>query len=160
MVFVTSYEVRDQWATGFFSKLGGCIFVERRNYSTLLADIQQIKQALRSGHTVCLFPEGTTSSGSMLPWKSSLLEAAARLGVPVVPLAIKYITVNGRAVFGQDKDLLYYYGDMDFTSHLGRLVREVGSVSVRVDILEPTVGKARKKITESARLSVKRQLYL
>lgn len=157
MVFVTSYEVRDAKATGFFAKLGGAIFVERRNYSTLLDDIEKIRSLLREGHTVCLFPEATTSSGRMLPWKSSLLEAS--LGYPVVPIAIKYLEVNGEKVCDENKSLLYYYGMMDFSKHLKTLVSKVKSAKVKVSILAPLLNKkSRKALTAQAREAVSKEL--
>jgi len=153
-IFVTSFEVRDQPATGFFARLGRSIFVERRNYSTLLKDIGAIKDALRVGHTVGLFPEGTTSSGKMLPWKSSLLEAASALSVPVLPVALEYLEVNRKKICYSNHDLLYYYGSMSFNSHLPRLLQEVDQAKVKVTVLSPIVGTNRKKITDSARLAV------
>jgi 1-acyl-sn-glycerol-3-phosphate acyltransferase len=153
--FVTSYEVRDEPVTGQIAKLGNAIFVERRNYSTLLGDIQTIAETLRGGETVVVFPEATTSSGRMLPWKSSLMQAAMLVPrVQVVPIAIQYLEINGVPVQEWNHDLIYYYGrKMQFLPHFKRLL-DLKKIKVRVTLLPPVQGRSRKELTQKARRSV------
>lgn len=154
--FVTSYEVRDEPVTGQIAKLGNAIFVERRNYSTLLRDIETIAETLREGETVVVFPEATTSNGEMLPWKSSLVQAAMLVPrVQVVPIAIQYLEIDGRPVDKENRDLIYYYGrKMRFLPHFHG-VFALEKVKVRVTLLPPVQGKSRKDLTQKSRRSVK-----
>lgn len=153
--FVTSYEVRDEPITGDIAKFGHSIFVERRNYSTLRQDIHTIADSLRSGDNVGLFPEGTTTCGRMLPWKSSLLQAAMLVPrVNVVPVAIQYLEINGEPVTPKNHDSIYYYGrNMSFKEHLAGLF-DVQSIKVRLTILPPVQGRSRKDLTRRARQAV------
>jgi 1-acyl-sn-glycerol-3-phosphate acyltransferase len=48
-------------------------------------------QALQSGDTVAVFPEGTTGEGqALLPFHANLLQAAITTATPVQPVALRY----------------------------------------------------------------------
>ena len=48
------------------------------------------RNALREGHTVCIFAEGSiTRTGELLPFKKGAFYMAVLAGVPIVPVAIK-----------------------------------------------------------------------
>ena len=150
MRFVTSVELAAEKLTGHIARGGGSIFVERRNYSTLLRDIDRMTECLKNGENVCFFPEATTSDGTMLPWRSSLFEAAVRAQVAVVPIAIKYVEINGQHLKQSNKDLLYYYKGMTFGSHFSTLLKQK-NIKVRVTICRPIQGESRKKLALLAR---------
>jgi 1-acyl-sn-glycerol-3-phosphate acyltransferase len=76
---------------GSLAKLAGIIFTDRSHIFALRQTNTTISKALEHD-SVCIFPEGTTHiSSQVMPFKSSLLEPALAAGVPVIPLAIKYI---------------------------------------------------------------------
>src|SRR5690606_9112228 len=84
-------EVKEMFLLGRVTELSGGYFVERRNRSTLRADIDEIANILKLGINVVLFPEGTTSTGEgVLPFKTPLVSAAGKAGVEVLPVCIKY----------------------------------------------------------------------
>lgn len=123
-VFVTSVEVRDSGLLGLLCKGAGCIFVERRNASSLMAEVDTIANYLREGFSVFLFPEATTSSGdALLPFRRSLFNAAIIAHVDVVPFAIAYRKVNGRPIDETNRSSVYYFGDDSFFPHLFRCLR-------------------------------------
>lgn len=63
--------------------------VNRSSWRSRADSGQAMQDALASGRSLLVFPEGTTSdSGEMLPFRSGAFRAAARTGRPVVPIAL------------------------------------------------------------------------
>ena len=111
-VFVANSELEDTFLLGSIIKYSGGVFVERRNRSRLLQDMQHIKNILHMGFNVVLFPEGTTSDGEEVkPFKTPFLDAAAGSGVDVLPLCVRYRKINGEDIDAGNGRLVYYYGD-------------------------------------------------
>lgn len=78
-MFVAKREVKSWPVFGFFAKLAGTVFVDRERRTRVGQTTSEIETALNEGALVVLFPEGTSSNGeTVLPFKSSLLEPAAR----------------------------------------------------------------------------------
>lgn len=131
-VFVTSNEVKQDAFLGTICRLAGCAFVERRNRNGIRDQIAEVSRLLRSGLSVVVFPEGTSSNGeSVLPFKRGLLAAACEAQVPVMPLCINYREVDGRQLSSDARDSVFWYGGMDFFPHL---LRVMGLRRVRVEI--------------------------
>ena len=83
-VFVAKREVKQWPVLGWFAKLAGTVFVHREQRAQAGQTVDQIETALQTGALVVLFPEGTSSGGeSILPFKSALLEPAARQTRPL-----------------------------------------------------------------------------
>ena len=137
-VFITSVELKRTFPLGFFSWLGGSLFVERRSPAGLKREISEIAQALSEGASVALFPEATTSDGETVrPFKNSLITAAIATGTSLLPVCIRYTMANGRRVDKVTRDSVYYYGGTTFFEHMPRLLR-LRSVEVECDVL-PTI---------------------
>jgi 1-acyl-sn-glycerol-3-phosphate acyltransferase len=85
--------------------------------------LRRALHALGGGTNVLVFPEGTTSRGErVLPLRRGIFGIARRLGVPVVPIAMRY-----------DAPSLAWVGDEWFLPHYARsLGRAVLTVRVRV----------------------------
>lgn len=63
--------------------------VNRSSWRSRADSGQAMQDALASGRSLLVFPEGTTSgSGEMLPFRSGAFRAAARTGRPIVPIAL------------------------------------------------------------------------
>ena len=136
-VFITSVELKRTFPLGMFARFGGSIFVERRNPAGLKREIRDIEQALRDGHSVVLFPEGTTFDGATVrPFKNSLFTAALRTETPVLPLCIRYLRANGKRLHAGNKDAVYYHGGTTFMEHVPRLLA-LRSVHVECRFLDP-----------------------
>lgn len=136
-VFITSVELKHTFPLGFFAWLGGSLFVERRNPAGLKREIEEIARVLAEGASVALFPEGTTSNGDTVrPFKNSLMTAGIRTGVSLLPVSIRYLGVNGRAVDQVTRDSVYYYGGATFFEHLPRLLR-LKTIEVECTVLQP-----------------------
>lgn len=152
-VFITSVELRRTFPLGLFARFGGCLFVERRSPAGLKREIDEIAQVLHEGTTVVLFPEGTTSNGDTVrPFKNSLLTAALATGTPVLPVCLRYLSIDGRPVGHQNRDRLYYYGGTTFFEHLPRVLR-LRTIDVECLMLRPLAahhGRSRKELAAQA----------
>lgn len=114
-LFITSVEIKETFLLGRITQLAGCFFVERRksrrNHSTMLKEIQEIKTKLISGFNIFLFPEGTSSNGEgVLPFKAAFFQTAVETQTPVLPLCVRY-----------SSDAVPWFGDMNFPGHLLKL---------------------------------------
>ena len=53
--------------------------------------MHEMAQALKDGHCVAVFPEGTTGDGrALLPFHANLLQSAISVQAPVQPVALRY----------------------------------------------------------------------
>jgi 1-acyl-sn-glycerol-3-phosphate acyltransferase len=122
VTFVTSTDVQRMGWVGRVAAGGGCVFVERRNRRQAADDMQRLQQLLMAGLPVVVYPEGTSSDGTgILPFKSTLLEAAIAAGCPIQPLCLQPETVDGRPIRRHhQRDRICYYGDMGFLPHMLR----------------------------------------
>ncbi len=120
-VFVSKTEVRSWPLIGGAAASIGTIFIDRKSRRTIPQVNAAIGAALDAGDRVLFFPEGTSTDGSaILPFKSSLLEPAAQSGYPVFCAAVRYSTSAGEPPASQS---VCWWGDMEFTPHVKRLLR-------------------------------------
>ena len=78
-VFVSKADVRRWPLFGWFAAIAGTVFVDRERRHHVGQVNAEIEAALADGELVVIFPEGTSSNGeSLLPFRTSLLEPAAR----------------------------------------------------------------------------------
>ncbi|WP_347405433.1 lysophospholipid acyltransferase family protein [Micromonospora sp. WMMD980] len=89
-------EVRGWPVVGALAAAAGTVFVDRSRPRELPATVARVADALRGGHPVAVFPEGTTwcgAAGGCRPgcgFRPAMFEAAVAAGAPVVPLAVAY----------------------------------------------------------------------
>jgi 1-acyl-sn-glycerol-3-phosphate acyltransferase len=117
--FVAKSEVVRWPLLGWFARQAGTIFVERAKRTQAKRSAVEIEQALAEGSLVVLFPEGTSSGGeTVLPFKSSLLQAAAGKAQPALTAgAISYELADGDAV-----EEVCYWKDSTLVPHLINLL--------------------------------------
>jgi 1-acyl-sn-glycerol-3-phosphate acyltransferase len=152
--FVTSNDIGQTFFLGHLCKIGGCLFVNRKSKKDLLKNIDQISSELNRGSRIVLFPEGTTSPGDrLLPYKSSLLEAAVRSRSMVYPLCIRYTKLDGSPLIPSQYDIFAWYGSMAFFPHLWQLM-QIKSLHIEIRTAEPVpfrYHKSRKTLTSNIR---------
>ena len=120
-VFVAKKEVASWPVIGRLSSRMGTIFIDRRLHRDIPRALSLVESALEEGAGVVLFAEGTSTRGlRVLPFKSPLLEAAARRGLPVRYASLSYRTPPGEA--GADSSVCWW-GDMTFPRHFFELLR-------------------------------------
>jgi len=138
-LFVAKKEVESWPIIGNLCRSVGTIFIDRSSRRDLPRVNAEIGQALEDGRGVILFAEGTSSKGSsVLPFRSSLLEAAARGSFPVSYAAVSY---RGLANDPPASLSVCWWGDMTFGSHFAELLRlrpiqatvSFGSTEIRAD---------------------------
>ncbi len=119
-VFVAKREVARWPIFGWLALAAGTIFVHRTRRLAAAESARQIREALAEGCLVVLFPEGTSSDGSLvLPFKSALLQPAFDAGRPTSAAAIRYRVEDGTAA-----DEVCYWGDATLVPHLVNLFRK------------------------------------
>jgi len=113
-VFVSKREVKHWPVFGWFAKLAGTVFVHREQRAQTGEMVDKIETALQTGALVVLFPEGTSSGGeSILPFKSALLEPAARQTHPLAAGFLRYELNDGDV-----SEEVCYWKDMTLVPHL------------------------------------------
>jgi 1-acyl-sn-glycerol-3-phosphate acyltransferase len=122
VVFVSKRELKFWPLIGWLAQLAGTLFVDRRCRTQVAETNREIQAALDAGLLVVLFPEGTTSDGtSVLPFRSALLEPAARRTHPLSVSCIEYAMDDGDAA-----SEVCYWGDHVFFPHLLNLLKRRG----------------------------------
>lgn len=128
-VLVSKAEVRKWPLFGWLAALAGTIFVDRQRRTHVGEVNREIESALAAGALVVLFPEGTSTNGeTVLPFRTSLLEPAARGHHEI---AVGWIHYELPAGDGDARNEVCYWGDHAFFSHALNLF---GKKSVRATL--------------------------
>jgi 1-acyl-sn-glycerol-3-phosphate acyltransferase len=91
VVFVSKSEVKSWPVVGWLVAMAGTCFIDRTRRSTLRTVHAALTAHLKSGQSVCVFPEGTTTDGTqVLPFHSGLLQAAIDANAVVQPMRLDY----------------------------------------------------------------------
>jgi lyso-ornithine lipid O-acyltransferase len=123
---ISKLDVRGWPVFGTLAAEVGVIFHARGEAASGLRVLREVEAALAAGVPVLNFPEGTTTDGrGVLRFHKGLFGLAARLGVPVVPVALRY-----------DPADLAWIGDATFVPHYLRLASRAAS-RVRLRFGEP-----------------------
>ena len=75
-----------------------CLVLDRSTPKEGLKTILTAIEYIRSGISICIFPEGTRNTGeelSMLPFKDGALKIAEKTGCPIIPMSMN----NTQAIF-------------------------------------------------------------
>lgn len=127
--FVAKREVGTWPLFGSLARLQRTVFVDRDRRSATGRFKQDMQERLRTGDTLVLFPEGTSTDGNrVLGFKSALMGAAEvtyddplsgdERAVPVQPVTIAYNRIHGLPMGRHERPLFAWYGDMDLAPHL------------------------------------------
>ncbi len=94
--FVAKLEVKNWPVFGYLVRKSGTIFINRTRQRDAARVVQLASNALKLHDNLCVFPEGTTTEGELvLPFKSSLIQAAIDANAVVIPVAIRYANADG-----------------------------------------------------------------
>ncbi|MFK7937388.1 MAG: HAD-IB family hydrolase [Saprospiraceae bacterium] len=90
MVGIAKKELKNVPVLGQMLQLGGAIFVDRSDREKAIEAMQPAVDALQSGTSVVIFPEGTRSNGYRLgKFKKGAFHLSMQAGVPIVPIILK-----------------------------------------------------------------------
>ena len=111
MRFVAKSEVARWPVIGWLAARAGTLYVIRSQRHHTAQINQQVVKAMQGGEAFAVFPEGTTTNGSVvLPFHASLLQPAFESGAPLVPVALCYLRADGspctEAAYDGDKSVL------------------------------------------------------
>jgi 1-acyl-sn-glycerol-3-phosphate acyltransferase len=129
--FIAKSEVRAWPLIGWLAAGAGTIFIDRGQRRAIQAVGVTVKACFDRGDSVGLFPEGTTSEGdSVRPFHASLFEPARAAGVPIQPVALKFMHQGKRS------PLAAFVGEESLATNLWRVLGAKG-LSVEIDFLPP-----------------------
>jgi 1-acyl-sn-glycerol-3-phosphate acyltransferase len=140
VAFVAKREVASWPLVGITAKIQRTVFVDRKRRHQTAETVDEIAQRLKSGTSVVLFAEGTSSDGNrVLPFRSALLGVVEKAvgsansfnGIAIQPISISYVGQHGMAMTRQQRPLVAWYGDLDFLPHIKALI-ERGAIDAVV----------------------------
>jgi len=134
ILFVSKREVKSWPVVGQWNVLCGTIFINRQRKDQVGLLIEEMTRKLKQEANILLFPEGTSTNGEkMLPFQTVPLGAPLRNRSIIVPATITYKTIDEEPVTAVNRDVVYWYGDMEFAPHFWNLLGH-RSVEVLVTI--------------------------
>lgn len=137
--FVAKREVQQWPLVGALADAIGVTFIDRARPRDLLRVIPLVEATLRSGTTVLLFPEGTTTNARTIgQFRSGLLQAAVRAQAAVTPVALS------AAAADRNVDALCWIGDETLFANLYR-VASLRGARVTVHVGGPIAGLGDRK---------------
>lgn len=156
-VFVTSVEMRETPFLGLITELGGCIYVERRSRLRIADEMHSIVESLKKGFKVVLYPEATSTNGEqVLPFKRTLMMAAAHASVPIQPVVVNFRKINGEEFTLKWRDHVCWYGDISFVTSMWKSAI-LKSVVAEIEFLEQIIASPnddRAVIADKAHASI------
>jgi len=146
--FVGKRELRSWPLAGWLVAMAGTVFIERARRHAVHQVIQELRERIRSGFPVAVFPEATTSiEPALLPFHANLLQAAIAEGAELVPLAIRYLGADEAPALEAA-----YVGETTFMQSLWTVLGATGLVaSVGVMDAVPSIGRNRHELARELR---------
>lgn len=96
MAFVAKAEIRRWPLVGWMAGRAGTIYHDRGSPHSLRGVSEAMIRRLRDGISVALFPEGRVGDGRrVLAFHGRLFQCAVATGVPVQPVALRYVEADG-----------------------------------------------------------------
>ncbi len=91
--FVAKEEIKKVPILNLWMVYMNCLFLNRKDVREGLKTILEGIEKMKSGISMCIFPEGTRSKGEsevdMLPFKEGSFKLAEKSGCPIVPVALR-----------------------------------------------------------------------
>ena len=118
--FVAKANVSRWPLIGTLATGAGTLYLLRESRRDAKRIVHGMVEALGKGQVIALFPEGTTGDGStVLPFRSSLIQAAVLAGAPVQPVALKFVEGSENAL----SRAATYIGDQSLVGSIWRALR-------------------------------------
>lgn len=158
--FIAKSEIRNWPVFGYLVSRANTLFIDRSKKRDAKRTIDIAVQSLQAGDNLCLFPEGTTTDGTILhPFKSSLIQAAIEAKSPIHPIAIRYPHPNG----GVNIDVAYA-GEITLMQSMRKILAQQQPV-IELHFLEPiaaqdVANRERRELTLHIENLIRRHLAL
>jgi lyso-ornithine lipid O-acyltransferase len=106
---VAKAEVSKWPIIGFGAKVTGILFVKREDKTSRSDTRTSVREALKNGAPILIYPEGTTTKESKtLPFRAGTFQIAAEEGISVIPIAVRY-TRQSDAWVGNDTFVPHFF---------------------------------------------------
>lgn len=121
--FVAKADIAQWPLFGVLAKVARTIFIERERRSEAMKQRNAMQQRLSQGERVVLFPEGSTSDGTIvLPFKSALLSAAETKirgkNVKVQPMTLAFSELSGIPMGRRMRVEYAWIGHLNLVPHM------------------------------------------
>jgi 1-acyl-sn-glycerol-3-phosphate acyltransferase len=146
-LFLAKREIASWPVFGWIARGAGTLFIDREQAKDVVRAGREMSDRLQLGLPLTIFPEGRSSRGAqILPFQPSMLEAAARAGVPCWAASISYETPG--ATLPPSRTICWY----DSESLLTHFPRMVGlkAVVARVRFSDVPVRSGDRKVLATA----------
>ena len=151
MRFVAKSEVRQWPMFGWLCVRAQTLFIERGRARDAARINKQVVRLLKSGESLAVFPEGTTTDGKEVgAFHASLLQPAIDAEVPIYPVAIRYQDAHG-----MHSKAAAYIDDISFIASLWNIM-SCKSMHVRL-VATPLIDATdsdRRSVTHKARQQI------
>lgn len=129
--FVAKAEIRAWPLLGTLVTLVGALYLERGRRHAVASMNHRVRDRLKDGETVAVFPEGTTTDGrSLLPFHSNLVAPAVEVGAECWPVALRYTED------GAPSTAAAFIGEMSIVASLWNIL-VARRLQIEVAFLEP-----------------------
>jgi 1-acyl-sn-glycerol-3-phosphate acyltransferase len=155
--FVSKIEVRSWPIIGFLASKTGTLFIDRSKRHDTKRVNHEVSAALSNGACVAVFPEGTTSDGSLLrPFHASLLQPAIHSHSKIWPAAIRYSHADGSLNIAPA-----YVDELTFGDSI-LLILSQKIIYAEIQFMPPihAHGKERRELAREAEMVIARALNL
>jgi len=150
--FIAKAELRRWPVVGRLITGVGTLYVERERRRHTHMVNRHAAEALARGDVIAIFPEGTTTDGTIvLPFHGSLLQPIVEAEGRVQPIAIRYREPGGR-----HNDAPAYVGETSFIESFWRITGE-RSLVVEVHLVPalPARGRHRRELARAAEHAIR-----
>jgi len=158
--FLSKAEVKSWPVIGWFTQRAGTLFIQRGVAGAAENSLNEITQCLKSGGSVVVFPEGTTTDGSGLRnFHGRLLQAAIDAKIEIQPIALRYPYKNGI------NPHVPYIDDLSFMDSVFGLTQSK-PLNIELHFLEPinihlnNAKTTKKQLAAAARQAIAQQLNM
>lgn len=135
----------------------GVIFAHRRNVMKTHDTVNEIHERMRSGVSVLIFPEGTTSNGQqLLPFKTGGFQAVAGMKDGyIIPMYFHVRTIKGQTVNKKTRETVTWSSPQGMWENIWHIMG-LGRLHFVIRIGEPIAaeGKDRKELARTSQEAV------
>jgi len=141
--FIAKSEMATWGLLGKLCTLHKTIFVNRLRRTDSVRQRDALVERVQKGHSLILFPEGTSTDGVKVePFKSALFSVAERADeasdhtLKIQPVTLAYTEMNGMPLVRSQKPLVAWLGDVELFEHLRQFLG-LARTSVTIEFHAP-----------------------
>ena len=107
---------------GIVVTISGTVFVDRLRKNKVSESLEQMAGLLKNKTNVVVFPEGTSTDGSVIrPFQTVFFQAPISAGSDILPVTISYLAIDGNKIEDSNRNNICWYGQVSFFKHLWAL---------------------------------------